>query len=83
MNFPVEALWEEEMIRSGSHERRKKIGPGGSGSGDLDSVADVVLSFSTVLYPVSTTTTTLGATTAGTHCPKPEMFLDLEHCWKV
>lgn len=53
------------MIRSGSQERRKKIAPGGSGSGDLDSVAEVVLSFSTVLYPVSTTTTTLGATTTG------------------
>lgn len=61
------------MIRSGSQERRNKILPGGSGSGDLDSVADVLLSASTVSYPDPTTTTTtatsrtttLGAPTTG------------------
>lgn len=73
--FPVEGLLEEEMIRSSSSSssskgRSNKILPGGSGSGDLDGVADVLLSSSTVPYPdptpiptTSTTTTSLGATT--------------------
>ncbi|TNM86320.1 hypothetical protein fugu_006550 [Takifugu bimaculatus] len=64
--FTMEGLWEEEVIRGGHREQRKKIVAGGSGSGDLDSVAHVILSYSTVLYPDPTTTsaaTTLGAPT--------------------
>lgn len=74
----MEGLWEEEMSRSGSQERRNKILPGGSGSGDLDSVADVLLSASTRSYPDPTATstsrtTTLGAPTTGdfSECPIP------------
>lgn len=55
------------MIRGGSQERRKIVA-GVSGSGELDSVADVLLSYSTVLYPDPTTTittTTVDATTTG------------------
>lgn len=68
INFLVEGLWEEEVIRGGHREQRKKSVAGGSGSGDLDSVAHVILSYSTVLYPDATTTsaaTTLGAPTTG------------------
>uniref|UniRef100_H3C4L3 Fibronectin type-III domain-containing protein n=1 Tax=Tetraodon nigroviridis TaxID=99883 RepID=H3C4L3_TETNG len=51
-HFSMEGLWEEEMTRRGSHPaRRNTILPGGSGSGDLDSVADVLLSSSTVSEP--------------------------------
>lgn len=51
LSLPVEALREEEMIRSGSREQRKKLLPGGSGSGELDDVTDFLLAPPTVLYP--------------------------------
>ncbi|XP_047459345.1 collagen alpha-1(XIV) chain isoform X2 [Mugil cephalus] len=60
--FTMEALREEEMIRSGSREQRKKLLPGGSGSGDLDDAAETLLGAPTVLYPESTTTTAAAAT---------------------
>lgn len=75
MDFPVEGLREEETIRSSSSkEQRNKILPGSSGAGDLDTLADVLLSSSTVSYadPRSTTPTsstssspTLGASITG------------------
>uniref|UniRef100_A0A3Q3N1T5 Solute carrier family 35 member C2 n=1 Tax=Labrus bergylta TaxID=56723 RepID=A0A3Q3N1T5_9LABR len=49
--FTMEGLREEEMIRSGSRDQRKKILPGGSGSGDLDDVTEALLGLPTVLYP--------------------------------
>lgn len=55
------------MIRGGSQERRKIVA-GVSGSGEMDSAADVLWSYSTVLYPDPTTTistTTVDATTTG------------------
>ncbi|CAG6021052.1 unnamed protein product [Menidia menidia] len=52
---------EEETIRSGSREQKKKLLPGGSGSGDLDEAADVLLGRPTVLYPDSTTPTAAAA----------------------
>lgn len=62
----VESLREEEMIRSGSREQRKKMLPGGSGSGDLDDATEALLGLPTVLYPDPiTTTTTAAATTTG------------------
>ncbi|XP_029133463.2 collagen alpha-1(XX) chain [Labrus bergylta] len=60
--FTMEGLREEEMIRSGSRDQRKKILPGGSGSGDLDDVTEALLGLPTVLYPDPTTTA--AATTA-------------------
>ncbi|XP_028438207.1 collagen alpha-1(XX) chain isoform X2 [Perca flavescens] len=53
--FTMEGLREEEMIRSGSREQRKKMLPGGSGSGDLDDVTEVLLGVPTILYPDPTT----------------------------
>lgn len=55
------------MIRSGSREQRKKMLPGGSGSGDLDDVTDMLLAHSPVLYPGPTITaaTVAAATTIG------------------
>lgn len=55
------------MIRSGSREQRKKMLPGGSGSGDLDDVTDMFMGQSPVLYPdpTITATTVAAATTIG------------------
>uniref|UniRef100_UPI0037E94F4A collagen alpha-1(XX) chain-like isoform X2 n=1 Tax=Semicossyphus pulcher TaxID=241346 RepID=UPI0037E94F4A len=60
--FTMEGLREEEMIRSGSRDQRKKMLPGGSGSGDLDDATEALLGLPTVLYPDPTTTA--AATTA-------------------
>ncbi|KAF7653394.1 hypothetical protein LDENG_00083650 [Lucifuga dentata] len=54
--FTMEGLREEEMIRSGSREQKKKTLPGGSGSGDLDDVTETLLALPTVLYQDPTTT---------------------------
>ncbi|KAF0036624.1 hypothetical protein F2P81_011936 [Scophthalmus maximus] len=51
----VEGLREEEMIRSGSREHRKKLSPGGSGSGDVDDATEALLGLPTILYPSPTT----------------------------
>ncbi|XP_034732164.1 collagen alpha-1(XX) chain isoform X1 [Etheostoma cragini] len=61
--FTMEGLLEEEMIRSGSREQKKKMLPGGSGSGDLDDVTEALLGVPTILYPDPTTA---AATTAAT-----------------
>ncbi|XP_072222728.1 collagen alpha-1(XX) chain [Leuresthes tenuis] len=61
--FTMEGLREEEMIRSGSREQKKKMLPGGSGSGDLDDTTEVLLDLPTILYP-DPMTTTAAATTA-------------------
>uniref|UniRef100_A0AAQ6ID77 Solute carrier family 35 member C2 n=1 Tax=Anabas testudineus TaxID=64144 RepID=A0AAQ6ID77_ANATE len=53
--FTMESLREEEMIRSGSREQRKKMLPGGSGSGDLDDASEALLGPATILYPDPTT----------------------------
>lgn len=63
----VEGLREGEMIRSDSREQRKKLLPGGSGSGDLDDVTEALMGLPTILYPDPTTTTAApaAATTTG------------------
>lgn len=55
------------MIRSGSREQRKKLLPGGSGSGEPDDVTDFLLAPPTVLYPkaAATAATVPAASTAG------------------
>lgn len=55
------------MIRSGSREQRKKLLPGGSGSGELDDVTDFLLAPPTVLYPkdAATAATAAAASTTG------------------
>ncbi|XP_029363195.1 collagen alpha-1(XX) chain [Echeneis naucrates] len=71
--FTMEGLREEEMIRSGSREQRKKMLPGGSGSGDLDDGTEALLGLPTVLYPDPTTTTvTTTAATTTTELPATE-----------
>lgn len=52
------------MIRSGTRDQRKKMLPGGSGSGDLDDATEALLGLPTVLYPDPTTS----AATAGEAC---------------
>ncbi|KAK5863096.1 hypothetical protein PBY51_000152 [Eleginops maclovinus] len=54
--FTMEGLRDEEMIRSGSREQKKKLLPGGSGSGDMDDVTEALMGLPTVLYPEPTTT---------------------------
>lgn len=61
----VDGLREEETIRSGSREQKKKMLPGGSGSGDLDDATEAFLSSPTILYPDPTVTTTAAATNRG------------------
>ncbi|XP_016891607.1 collagen alpha-1(XX) chain isoform X2 [Cynoglossus semilaevis] len=51
--FTMESLKEEEMIRSGSREKKKTL-LGGSGSGDLDDVTEALQGLPTVLYPTPT-----------------------------
>ncbi|XP_071331691.1 collagen alpha-1(XX) chain isoform X2 [Trachinotus anak] len=60
--FTMEGLQEEEMIRSGTREQRKKMLPGGSGLGDLDDATEALLGLPTILYPDPTTTTAAAAT---------------------
>ncbi len=54
------------MIRSGSREQRKKMLPGGSGSGDLDDATEALQGLPTVLYADPTTTATATTTAAAT-----------------
>lgn len=53
------------MIRSGTREHRKKLLPGGSGSGELEDATEALLDVPTVLYPEPTTTTPASASTTG------------------
>ncbi|XP_067382086.1 collagen alpha-1(XX) chain isoform X3 [Channa argus] len=55
--FTMAGLREDEMIRSDSREQRKKMLPGGSGSGDLDDASEALLGPPTILYPDPTPTT--------------------------
>ncbi|XP_044066530.1 collagen alpha-1(XX) chain isoform X1 [Siniperca chuatsi] len=61
--FTMEGLREEEMVRSGSREQRKKMLPGGSGSGDLDDATEALVGLPTILYPGPTTTAAAATTT--------------------
>uniref|UniRef100_A0A3P8XYZ6 Collagen alpha-1(XX) chain n=1 Tax=Esox lucius TaxID=8010 RepID=A0A3P8XYZ6_ESOLU len=56
--FTIEGLREEELVRSGSREQRKKALPGGSGSGELDDLIETLVDVPTVVYREPTTTTT-------------------------
>ncbi|XP_056451370.1 collagen alpha-1(XX) chain [Gadus chalcogrammus] len=73
--FTISGLREEELLRSGGRDGKRRLSPIGSGSGDLDDVTDALLGVPTVLYqdtprptrplPTSTTsTTTTSATVA-------------------
>ncbi|XP_061592845.1 collagen alpha-1(XX) chain [Cololabis saira] len=53
--FTMAVLRQEEMIRSGSRDQKKKVLPGGSGSGDPEETETLLEP--TVLYPDHTTTT--------------------------
>nr|XP_046251575.1 collagen alpha-1(XX) chain isoform X2 [Scatophagus argus] len=69
--FTMEGLREEEVIRSGSREQKKKLLPGGSGSGDLDDVTEALVGLPTVLYLDPTTTTTAAAATTAAPTEPP------------
>ncbi|KAM7410812.1 hypothetical protein PAMA_020988 [Pampus argenteus] len=70
--FTMEALREEEMIRSGSREQKKKMLPGGSGSGDLDDATEALMGLPTILYPDPMTTTAAAAATTDAGPPASE-----------
>ncbi|CAI5646613.1 unnamed protein product [Oreochromis niloticus] len=61
--FTMQTLREEEMIRSGTREHRKKLLPGGSGLGELEDATEALLDVPTVLYPEPTPTTPASAST--------------------
>uniref|UniRef100_A0A673LF87 Collagen alpha-1(XX) chain-like n=1 Tax=Sinocyclocheilus rhinocerous TaxID=307959 RepID=A0A673LF87_9TELE len=54
--FTVDGLREEELIRSGNREQKKKTHSIGSGSGEVDDVTEALAAFPTVLYREPTTT---------------------------
>ncbi|KAM9855334.1 collagen alpha-1(XX) chain-like [Aulostomus maculatus] len=62
--FTMDGLREEELIRSGSREHKKKLLPGGSGSGDLDDITETLLGLPTILYPDPMTTAAAATTNA-------------------
>lgn len=68
VRFPllVEGLREEEAIRSGSRDQKKKMLPGGSGSGDLDEATEALTGLPTILYPDPATTISTSTTAAPT-----------------
>uniref|UniRef100_A0A3Q4HZW5 Collagen alpha-1(XIV) chain-like n=1 Tax=Neolamprologus brichardi TaxID=32507 RepID=A0A3Q4HZW5_NEOBR len=70
--FTMQTLREEEMIRSGTREHRKKLLPGGSGSGELEDATEALLDVPTVLYPEPTTTTPASASTTEKRKKKKE-----------
>ncbi|XP_016138629.1 collagen alpha-1(XX) chain [Sinocyclocheilus grahami] len=54
--FTVDGLREDELIRSGNREQKKKTHSIGSGSGEVDDVTEALAAFPTVLYREPTTT---------------------------
>uniref|UniRef100_A0A9J7ZIC3 Solute carrier family 35 member C2 n=1 Tax=Cyprinus carpio carpio TaxID=630221 RepID=A0A9J7ZIC3_CYPCA len=54
--FTVDGLREEELIRSGNREQKKKTHSIGSVSGEVDDVTEALAAFPTVLYREPTTT---------------------------
>ncbi|KAL6482854.1 hypothetical protein MHYP_G00077260 [Metynnis hypsauchen] len=54
--FTISGLREEEVVRSGNREQKKKALAVGSGSGEIDDVTEALESLPTVLYPEPTTT---------------------------
>nr|XP_040048670.1 collagen alpha-1(XX) chain isoform X2 [Gasterosteus aculeatus aculeatus] len=70
--FTMEGLREEEAIRSGSRDQKKKMLPGGSGSGDLDEATEALTGLPTILYPDPATTISTSTTAAPTEPPVPE-----------
>ncbi|XP_029975669.1 collagen alpha-1(XX) chain [Salarias fasciatus] len=69
--FTMESLREDEMIRTGSREQKKKLLPGGSGSGDLDDATEPLLGLPTVLYPEPTTASASASATAAATTAEP------------
>ncbi|XP_063064031.1 collagen alpha-1(XX) chain [Engraulis encrasicolus] len=53
--FTIDGLREDELIRSGNREQKKKALPAGSGSGELDDVSEVLTALPTVIYQEPTT----------------------------
>ncbi|XP_016320587.1 collagen alpha-1(XX) chain-like isoform X1 [Sinocyclocheilus anshuiensis] len=54
--FTIDGLREEELIRSGNREQKKKTQSIGSGSGEADDVTEALAALPTVLYREPTTT---------------------------
>ncbi|XP_051947748.1 collagen alpha-1(XX) chain [Xyrauchen texanus] len=54
--FTIDGLREEELIRSGNREQKKKIPAIGSGSGEVDDVSEALAALPSVLYQEPTTT---------------------------
>ncbi|KAK9954343.1 hypothetical protein ABG768_016418 [Culter alburnus] len=54
--FTIDGLREEELIRSGNREQKKKTPSIGSGSGEVDDVTEALAALPTVLYREPTTT---------------------------
>ncbi|XP_021329303.2 solute carrier family 35 member C2 isoform X3 [Danio rerio] len=54
--FTIDGLREEELIRSGNREQKKKTPAIGSGSGEVDDVTEALEGLPTVLYREPTTT---------------------------
>lgn len=64
--FTIDGLREDEMIRSGNREQKKKALAAGSGSGEMDDVAEVLTALPTVVYQEPTTLATPPAPTTAT-----------------
>ncbi|XP_028849272.1 solute carrier family 35 member C2 [Denticeps clupeoides] len=53
--FTIDGLREDEMIRSGNREQRRKVLVGGSGSGEFDDVTEAISAIPTISYQEPTT----------------------------
>jgi len=72
----VDGLREEELIRSGNREQKKKIPSIGSGSGEVDDVTEALAALPTVVYR-KPTTTGRGPTNIVCQFPRSQPYMHL------
>lgn len=75
VHVSVDGLREEELIRSGNREDKKKTHNIGSGSGEVDDITEALAALPTVLYKEPTTTGREPANSDRQNISKPSVLL--------